>query len=163
MPSSSEIPIRLRPLCSSDLNELYAIDQVCFPEGIAYSYPELRWLLSLPGSFGFAAVTDSDGKNGGIGIAGFIIAGQENPGTGRIITIDVLEGYRRLSLGRKLMELAEEQFIQRKASRIILEVGAENFGAQEFYRVLGYQRGRRIGGYYPTGEDAFVMTKPLDH
>jgi [ribosomal protein S18]-alanine N-acetyltransferase len=160
---SSELPIKIRPLCASDLDELHAIDQACFPDGIAYSRAELRWLLSLPSSFGFAAETSSGANNAEPVIAGFIIAGQEDPGTGRIITIDVLDGFRRLSLGRRLMELAEEQFIRRKAARISLEVGSGNLGAQKFYRVLGYQSGRRIRGYYPTGEDAFVMTKSLNY
>jgi ribosomal protein S18 acetylase RimI-like enzyme len=161
MPLRPDIPIRVRPLAAADLHELYAIDKACFPAGIAYSRAELRWVLSLPGSFGFAAEINAPGESGEPVIAGFIIAGQEIKAEGRIITIDVLAGFRRLSLGRLLMGIAEEHFIKKKADRIRLEVAAGNTGAQEFYRALGYESAGRIQGYYPTGEDALVMRKSI--
>jgi [ribosomal protein S18]-alanine N-acetyltransferase len=70
--------------------------------------------------------------------------------------------YRRMGVGRALMEEGIDVSIQRSVAFVLLEVRASNHAAQELYRKLGFHFINRRRDYYraPT-EDAFVMKLEL--
>ena len=66
--------------------------------------------------------------------------------------------YRRIGIGRSLMEAAIDEGGRRGVAFVILEVRASNEGAQLLYRDLGFSIvGRRREYYRVPTEDAFVM------
>jgi [ribosomal protein S18]-alanine N-acetyltransferase len=66
--------------------------------------------------------------------------------------------YRRIGVGRKLIEQAIHEGAMRGVSFVLLEVRASNEAAQTLYKKLGFSYVSRRRDYYrsPT-EDAFVM------
>jgi ribosomal-protein-alanine N-acetyltransferase len=66
--------------------------------------------------------------------------------------------YRRLGVGRSLMEAAIDEARQRGAAQVLLEVRASNEAAQLLYKNLGFKfAGRRRDYYRSPPEDALVM------
>ena len=155
----------LRPIDKSDFETLYSIDQACFANGVAYSRFEMRWFMSRRGAFGFVAELPQKKEEAGSSehsVIGFILAWKGQKQVGHIITLDVLEPYRRQSLGSRLMRQVEERFRENGVRIAVLEVSAENHAAMEFYKKFGYQVTERMRGYYPNGEDAFEMVRWFD-
>lgn len=69
--------------------------------------------------------------------------------------------YRRVGIGRQLLEWLEVTAQEGGIFSVHLEVRAENLGARAFYRALGYQEARYIPGYYSGQEAAVCMTHDL--
>lgn len=69
--------------------------------------------------------------------------------------------YRRVGVGRMLIEWLEESALVAGVSIIYLEVRAGNAGAQRFYESLGYRRVRQLQGYYRGAETAVSMAIDL--
>ena len=66
--------------------------------------------------------------------------------------------YRRIGVGRRLMEAAIDEAGRRGVAQVILEVRASNEPAQLLYRELGFGFvGRRRDYYRLPSEDALVM------
>ena len=66
--------------------------------------------------------------------------------------------YRRIGIGRSLMEAAIREASARGVAHVILEVRASNEAAQLLYRDLGFSFvGRRRDYYHLPTEDALVM------
>ncbi len=137
-----------------DLTTLYEIDQKCFPPGIAYSMEEMAGFVRHRGSRTWVAEEDGE-------IAGFLIASRQPASEGHIITIDVLEPWRRRGVGRALMEIAEKWARETGIKRLSLETAMDNLTAQGFYEALGYRKIDQVANYYGPGRDAWIMSKPL--
>ena len=144
----------IRDYHPGDFPALCDIDRRCFPPGIAYSPDDIAMALLERGAF--VVVGEEDGK-----AAGFILARNERGGRAHIITIDVLEPYRRSGLGTLLLEEAHLRLRVAGAKRVVLEVSVENAPAQAFYRKHGYESTRRLRHYYRDQEDAWQMVKTL--
>jgi len=66
--------------------------------------------------------------------------------------------YRRMGVGRSLMEAAVDEARLRGVAEVLLEVRASNEGDQRMYRNLGFSFvGRRRDYYRLPTEDALVM------
>lgn len=157
----SKIHFSIRAIEKADFETLCEIDQACFPPGVAYSRWEMRWFLTRRGAFGFLAEI-GDKANippGDSPIIGFIVAWKVEGKAGHIITLDILERYRRLHVGSSLMKKVEEEFRKSQVRVALLEVSVNNTAAQEFYRGFGYKVNERLKNYYPTGEDALEMAR----
>ncbi len=75
-----------------------------------------------------------------------------------IQTIAVAQGARRRGLGRTIMLTLVGEAMKRGAEEVFLEVRADNPGARELYRTLGFEEiGVRARYYQPDGVDAIVM------
>lgn len=157
-------PVSVRSIEKRDFDALHAIDQACFPRGVAYSKWELRWFLSRRGAFGYLAELDGRGGEGAAGssIIGFVVAWKVDHKAGHIITLDILEPYRRRRIGSTLMKKVEEEFHRAYIRVALLEVSVNNTAAQQFYRKFGYEVSERLKKYYPTGEDALEMVRWFD-
>ena len=146
-------PAQLRPYRPSDFETLYRIDQVCFPEGIAYGRFEMKVYLRADGSH--CLIAEAAGQ-----IAGFILA-ELAPDEGHIITLDVLEKYRRQGIGSLLLAAAEKEAVSRGGTRMVLETATTNKAAIALWRKHGYRQLATIESYYGPGRDAFRMSKDL--
>ena len=80
---------------------------------------------------------------------------------GHIITIDVLEGYRRHKIGSRLIEAVESRLAQSGVNEVILETATENHSAIAFWEKHGYRTRGIWKGYYPGGRDAYAMIKSI--
>ncbi|MEK6286551.1 MAG: ribosomal protein S18-alanine N-acetyltransferase [Acidobacteriota bacterium] len=66
--------------------------------------------------------------------------------------------YRRIGIGRSLMEAAIDEASRRGGAQVVLEVRASNEAAQLLYRELGFSFiGRRRDYYRLPTEDALMM------
>lgn len=83
-----------------------------------------------------------------------------------LATLVVAPDHRRQGIGRALLSAFEAEASARGASRIFLEVAADNDPAIALYTRAGYaQAGRRAGYYRAPGGlriDALVLTRALD-
>lgn len=167
----------LRPARLDDLDQLAAIDAVCFPAGIAYPRHYLLELLRSPACVARVAlmpadphkVADKDAstdKNAeSQQIVGFAILEVRRRGaavTGELITIDVLASVRQRGVGQTLHASVERAVQHRNGRRIRLQVSVENDAAIRFYEQLGYRRRGRIPRYYLGKTDAWWMEKTWD-
>lgn len=153
------VKFTVRRCDENDFETLYAIDQLCYAPEIAYSRAELRWYLAMPGAECWVA-ENAGAKRSSARIAGFIVATSYRA-RGHILTIDVLEKFRRAGVGRLLLRRAEREMEKRGAREIWLEAATDNDGAIAFWKNRGYVTRGRLPHYYPTGVDAFAMSKNL--
>jgi len=152
-PARQAAKISLRPYTPEDFESLYEIDQACYAPGIAYSRPELRAYLRFPNADCLIAAIR--GKP-----AGFCLTAYRET-RGHIITIDVLEAYRRHKIGSRLLEAVESRLAQAGVNEVILETATENHSAIAFWEKHGYRTRGIWKGYYPGGRDAYAMIKSI--
>ena len=151
--------LRIRESGPADFDRLWQIDQQCFSSGIAYSPEELAQYMRIPGAFTLAAESADSARNSLI--AGFVLATRDRRGTGRIITIDVLEEARRHGLGSQLLEAAEARLREQGCTRVLLEVAVDNAAAIAFYKRHQYAVLKTLPRYYLGTLDALLMEKKL--
>jgi len=149
----------LRPYQPSDFEALHAIDQACFPKTIAYGRSELKIYLRSQGAYCVVA------EIGGAGIpkiiAGFVLTQCSND-LAHIITLDVLEPFRRQSVGSLLLQAAEREAVSHGAAGMYLETATANKAAIALWKKHGYRETGTIANYYGRGQHAFEMQKRLE-
>ena len=145
--------ITLRSYKPADFEALHEIDQVCYEAEIAYSKRELREYLRFRGAD--CVVGKADGR-----IVGFCISAQQDH-YGYIVTIDVLEEFRRHHVGTALLDEIERRLIASGVHEVRLETATDNDSAVAFWQKHGYRKRGVRKNYYPNGRDAFAMTKTL--
>jgi len=148
------VAITIRDFRPEDFEELWRMDQECFPAGISYSKPELRAYIRQRGAFTLVA---EDSEHGGI--RGFIVA--HGGLSGHIVTIDVSPGGRRTGVGSLLLRMAEERLRGVGSRAVGLETAVDNLSALSFYKRHGYSVVRTWPRYYSNGVDALVLKKDL--
>ncbi|HEV2462694.1 MAG TPA: N-acetyltransferase [Acidobacteriaceae bacterium] len=149
--------IHIRQAGREDLDTLFALDQMCFRPGIAYSMAELRYFL-------FHARSASIVADDSTGILGFAIVQfglAQGRSVGHIITIDVDPSLRRNGVGRALMGSLLNLCGQHEAALLRLEVAVDNDPAIAFYREFGFRETGRIPGFYIGRIDALTMEREL--
>jgi ribosomal-protein-alanine N-acetyltransferase len=151
-PSTSSMPgsrYLITPATWRDLGALRTLEQICFPKDV-WPIWDLIGVLTLPNMVRLKALAERE-------MVGFIAADcRLREGVAWIATVGVLPGYRRMGIGRALMEQCENEI---SLDVIRLCVRVSNQAAQEMYRVLGYGVKEIWAGYYQDGEDALVMEK----
>lgn len=144
----------IRPFQFSDLPTLCEIDRRCFPPGIAYSRRELESFIRHRSSLTWVGETDGE-------IAGFVVASRQPARVGHIITIDVVDAWRRRGVGSALMDVAETWARKAKLELMYLETAENNPAAQRFYEARGYRKIDKVDRYYSNSLAAWVMVKRL--
>lgn len=150
---------KVRRYEENDFETLYAIDQLCYIPQIAYSRVELHWYLAMRGAECWVAAS-AGAKRSAAKIAGFIVATSRGA-HGHILTIDVLEQFRRAGIGRSLLRRAETELEKRGVREIWLETATDNESTISFWKNRGYITRGLLPHYYPNGVDAFAMSKSL--
>jgi ribosomal-protein-alanine N-acetyltransferase len=142
----------------AEIDRLYALDQICFHPGVAYSRAELSAFLSHPSTF-TALVEDERA-----GLLGFAIARtvrKRGKGFFHIITIDVAPSARRRGAGTLLMEWMAAQARGLRLAGLRLEVAVDNADALGFYTCHNFTEVGRIPGYYLGRTDAIILEREL--
>jgi ribosomal-protein-alanine N-acetyltransferase len=147
--------VTIRPLGPFDLQLAAALHGGSFET--PWTGQAFGELLAMPGSAGFLAV-----RNGQP--AGLILL-QMQPPDGEVLTLGVLPGLRRQGIAAALLSRALEAARQAGATRLLLEVAADNGPALAFYRRQGFLPLSRRPGYYRRPSalpvDAEVLSLPL--
>lgn len=146
--SVSESGLFLRPITSSDLEEVMAIEQAAFsfPWSARFFLQELR----VPCARSLLAVADGT-------TVGYVIYWRLPSGTD-IHNLAVHPAHRRQGIGRALLQAVIEEARRESLQRITLEVRKSNEAAQRLYQSLGFvSQGIRTGYYSDDGEDALIM------
>jgi len=146
--------IQLRNCCQQDFEQLWALDQRCFPEDIAYSRQELAYYLRHKSAICLAAWEERQ-------LRGFILGHPEARGFGHIITLDVDSSARRSGLGSTLMKALEAKFESAGCRSVLLEVAVDNRSAVAFYKKHGYAVLKMLRRYYPGNLDGLLMGKTI--
>ena len=148
----------------NDLERVMHINSVCLPENYSsYFYRDLH--QRYPETF---RVAESDGT-----VQGYIMCriergwskiGKLTPARlCHVVSIAVMENYRRRGMGRELILQAMRKGRDvYSASEGYLEVRISNEAAIGLYDVLGFKKVKRNYGYYMDGEDAWVMAAALE-
>jgi ribosomal-protein-alanine N-acetyltransferase len=146
--------MHLRAFRSDDLETLYEIDQACFAPGISYPREELSGFISQRRSKTWVAEESGE-------IIGFLVAQRQAEKAAHIVTIDVVDRWRRRRVGSLLMDAAEHWAREQKLLLVYLETAENNTPAQHFYEARGYRKVDRVENYYSDGTSAWVMLKWL--
>jgi ribosomal-protein-alanine N-acetyltransferase len=153
---------RIRGAMMSDLDRVIEINLRSLPE----HYPRYFWEQHLIEWGRIFLVAEVGGE-----VVGYMMNRiEEDEGffkgdfvrRGHVVSIAVLEGYRRRGIGRALMiEGMSRMKNLYNAQEVVLEVRVSNEPAINLYRSLGFKVVRILKGYYLDGEDAYLMASPL--
>ncbi|MHA1608226.1 MAG: ribosomal protein S18-alanine N-acetyltransferase [Candidatus Freyarchaeota archaeon] len=147
-----------------DLTQVVEINRICLPENYPYYFFQ-HILERFPKAF---IVAEVNGE-----VVGYMMNRIEkgmssfNPSPfkllkkGHVVSIAVLPAYRRMGIGKKLMERGLKAMREYGAEEVILEVRVSNDPAIKLYTLMGFTIVKTLKGYYHDGEDAFLMCKKL--
>ena len=146
----------------SDLIPVMEINLKTLPEHYSdYFYESL--LAEIPEAFIVAQVS---GK-----IAGYIMCKTEYGFSnfkklgfvkkGHVVSVAVLDEFRRKGIGRALVEESVNGVRIRKCDEFYLEVRCSNNDAVRLYEKLGFVIRQQLHSYYRDGEDAYLMAIEL--
>ncbi|HSZ18822.1 MAG TPA: N-acetyltransferase [Candidatus Acidoferrum sp.] len=148
----------LRPYQTSDFDALVAMDQLCFPKTIAYGRREMKGYLQSEGSY--CIVAEITAPANPKMLAGFILT-ERSGEFAHVITLDVLEPFRRQSIGSLLLQSAEQEADSHGVACMYLETATTNKAAIALWRKHGYRESGTIENYYGRGQNAIEMMKPI--
>jgi [ribosomal protein S18]-alanine N-acetyltransferase len=146
------VTFAIRDYKTEDFENLWRIDQDCFPPGISYSRRELKYYIRRRGAFTLVAAEPENGS-----IAGFLVA--HTGATGHIVTIDVVAADRRSGVGSQLLRAAELRLQAAGCHGVALETAVDNVSALSFYKRHGYDVVKTMPRYYSNGVDGLAMRK----
>ena len=154
--------IHIRPFQPEDLQRIIYINRTCLPE----NYPGL-FFMSIYDSFPNTFIVAEESEK----IVGYVMGrvergfsslkGYKLTKKGHIVSIAVIDEYRRRGIATQLLEEALQGFREYEASESFLEVRESSTEAIALYKKLGYERKKVLPGYYRDGEDALLFICPL--
>lgn len=140
---------QIRPALKTELNELVALEELCF-EHDRMSRRSFQRFIEHPQDKLLVAEQDQQ-------LLGYILVlFRRNTRLARIYSIAVSPHARGLGLGQALVEAAELAAQEQGAVFMRLEVRADNIWAQNLYQRLGY---RQFGVYHNYYEDLQVALR----
>jgi len=172
---TADVHFAIRDYRAADFDRLWQIDQLCFPEGIAYTQMDLTGFIMKRNAITLVAEVhsenaiangkhgrDADVLNNHPAIAGFVVAHPIRGRIGRILTLDIVPEARRFGLASRLMPECEQRLRAVSCTKVYLETAVNNEAALRLYHKLGYEIVRTLPQYYSSHSlDAFQMAKLL--
>lgn len=157
-----ESEIVFRPFRESDLREVVNINLSCLPENYSnYFYMDLY--KRFPETF---LVAEADEI-----LVGYVMCRIETGLSvldrlrlvkkGHVVSIAVLEEYRKHGIGERLLQRAMKGMNLYGARECYLEVRISNIPAINLYRKKGFDIVKTITHYYIDGESAYLMARRL--
>jgi ribosomal-protein-alanine N-acetyltransferase len=93
-------------------------------------------------------------------LVGFAIA-EFGEAQAHLSLLAVKPTHHRCGIGRSLIDWVEESALTAGITTITLELRANNYGARSFYRLVGFEEGAYIPGYYRGVEAALRMGRDI--
>ncbi len=143
---------------SQDLEELYAIEDVCFEPPERFGRKYMGRLVGSPN--GATWIAEQDGRMVGFAIVEW--AQDAGEPIAYIETIEVLPAHRSHGAGSQLLTCIEDSARSANAGWIWLHVDAGNEGAIRLYEAHGYGCEGTEENYYAPGRAALIYAKRLD-
>jgi len=151
MRKAKENLVIVRKALPSDFTQIVEIENLSFKR--PYPPALILSLLYLHADLFYVAVANDE-------IVGYVV-GAKKSGSGHVISIAIKPEWRRRGVGTRLMEALLNAFKEKGLKDVRLEVATSNKEAIAFYEALGFRKIDLMKGYYPWGEDAYVMIKKL--
>lgn len=141
--------VLVRPPQPGDLRAIEAAEQICFGD----PWPGHFFASEIRAQGRFQRIlVGADGQ-----LMAYLFAAWQYLDL-HVLKVATLPPFRRLGLGRRLMELTADHVRETGGDSVTLEVRPTNAEAVEMYRALGYVEVGRRPRYYSDGEDALIMT-----
>jgi len=134
-----------------DLNQIWALEKLCFSKEDAWPYLDLLGALSFPGLVRFKL---SEGQK----VIGFV-GGEIKEGIGWITTIEVHPDFQGRGFAKALLYTAEAALA---TPSVRLTTRKSNLDAIRLYEKTGYKAIGIWKGYYLGGEDGAVFEKTIN-
>ena len=146
--------VKIRIMKEKDLDRIMEVEKNCFTT----PWSRESFLLEITkNQLARYFVAEIDGIVAGYGGIWLILD------EGHITNIAVDDKYRRLGLGKKLLEELILLCEKHELRAMTLEVREDNEAAKELYRSYGFiENGRRPNYYQDVGKDAILMWKNLE-
>ena len=144
--------MRFESISHHDIDQLVKIDQECFDKSQTYDSNFFSKLLS--GNQVSRKAMENDE------IIGFVISVLSTR-LALIYTLDVRPQHRRRGIASKLVDLLEEDLLERGCQEIVLQTRVNNTETIKLFMKRRYKRTDRISDYYSKGVDAYEMRKTL--
>lgn len=146
----------VRAMTADDVAAVTALEQRLFPHD---AWPESFFREELAevasGTRQYWVAVDADGAV--LGYAGLMCVLP----LADVQTLAVAPEAQGRGLGTRLLRLLVDTAAARRADQVLLEVRADNPGAQALYAREGFAAIHTRPRYYPDGADALIMQKPL--
>jgi len=144
---------QIRPASAADLDALVGIED-SFPE--EDRFPKRTWKRLLGGhTIAHVAVLD------GTVVGAAVLLLRRGSRVARLYTLSVVPELRGKGIARLLLAAGETAATQKGCLCMRLEARESNHNAILLYERSGYRVIARVPGYYPNGETAVRMEKPL--
>lgn len=150
---SDAAAVSIRLASADDLDGLVRLEEA-FPE--EDRFPRRTWRRLLGGNT-IAHVAVS----GGTLVGAAVLLFRTGSRVARLYTLSVAPGLRGKGIARQLMAAGEAAAVEKGCDRMRLEARESNQHAILLYERSGYCVIARVAGYYPNGETAVRMEKPL--
>lgn len=150
--SMDECSLTVREANLNDIKYVVDIERKSFK----YPYPATAFFTLMTLYPKYFLISEYCGK-----VVGYVVAGVDKDGSGHIISIAVDPEYRGRGFGKSLMKLIESRLLKDGINKFKLEVSVSNYVAIRMYELLGYKICKVLKGYYPDGEDAYLMYKEV--
>ena len=145
-----------------DLTKVMNINYACLPENYAlYFFQDLY--QKYPKTF-IVAEADSE-------VIGYIMCRIEFGFSeikklnlvkkGHVVSVAVMPEYRKMGIGKKLLNEAFKEMMEYSATEGFLEVRFGNKEAIDLYRKMGLNIAKTLDYYYRDGESAYLMAVDL--
>jgi [ribosomal protein S18]-alanine N-acetyltransferase len=138
----SRLPPGIYIANAEEIDDIFEIEQKCFPGKVGYSKRQIEHLILNANSDCLVEKID------GITRAFLIVTYRQGNFTCNIETIDVDPAFKNRGIGLKLLKAAEINMKRRGMRWSQLEVSEGNEAALKVYRNAGYTFKERLEGYY---------------
>lgn len=143
--------ISIRRVRRDDLRSILRIEKASFARDAWDREIFLDYLARSEKSLFLAAIIDG-------AVAGYVVACQRET-RAEVDSIAVTPAKRGHGVAGTLLKRVIERLRRRGFKTVSLNVRIENQAAIRLYRKLGFQRVRRVNGYYEDGASAWRMRK----
>lgn len=151
--NNGEIKVVFTEMKMEHLGQVLEIEERSFPSPWSYQAFACE-ILQNPLAFYVVAVAGEKV----VGYAGMWVVLDE----AHITNVAVHPGWRKMGLGRALMQELIRRAARRGVARITLEVRPSNAAARRLYAALGFEEaGLRKNYYIDNNEDAIIMWKEV--